>query len=352
MAYFAASMEGARSVTAAMNIETSGSDEEHLLEEGTAAPASSGTRLFMRRVVQPIGVALAAAAIGYAGYEGQIQMRLRDPVQPTATGLAHTDTLDGFTELTQMRTMENGWCPAHGLHPWVRCAKEGTCCNNNQGNAYCCAEGNLCFRQVCIAAPGQCFPGEAEVELQGGLKKRLNELTVGENILVETAARGKHFEPVIAFLHDLPGNHASLTVEHESGSFRVSANHLVFAQDGQGKRADKIANQLTAGDVIYQNGHAVKVLSVYSSVIDSGMYAPLTASGTVVVDGVAASNYATSSLASWVPHSVIHAAFLPVRAYHIFGFGGKDNFSELHPYADVLERYVSPIAFRVLGQHK
>lgn len=352
MAYSVASMEDARAVTGTSRIETSGSDEEHLLEEGSTAPASSGTRLLMRRVLQPVAVALAATAIGYAGYEAQVQLRLRDPEEPLTVGMAKTDNLDSFTELTSQRDMVGPWCPASGLNPWIRCAIGGRCCNNNQGNAYCCAAGNECFRQVCIAGPGQCFPGEAEVEIEGGHKKRLNELTVGENILVETPAKGKQFEPVLAFLHDLPGSHTSLMVEHGSGTFRVSANHLVFSQNAHGQRADKIANQLTAGDIVYQDGNAVKVLSVHSSEVDSGMYAPLTASGTIVVDGVAASNYATSSLASWVPHSVIHAAFLPVRAYHLLGFGSMDNISEMHPYADVLERYVSPIAFQVLGQHK
>merc|ERR1712125_183749 len=147
--------------------------------------------------------------------------------------------------------------------------------------------------------------------------------------------------------------------EHARGTFRVSANHLVFAQDGMGRRLDKIAVQLNAGDLIYlppsaaETEQVVRVLSVHSSEADSGMYAPLTASGTIVVDGIVASNYATHSQATWIPHGTIHAAFLPVRIYHMLGLGmqSKSNAAEsdveLHPFADFLVH-----VGKAMGQYK
>jgi len=119
-----------------------------------------------------------------------------------------------------------------------------------------------------------------------------------------------------------------------------------------------------AGDSIYLPSTArgservVKVISVQSSTADSGMYAPLTASGTIIVDGIVASNYATHSQAAWIPHSVIHAAFLPVRAFHLFGSGMqattnvKEGSDEMHPYVDLLQRHVAKRALQVLGQYK
>jgi len=275
--------------------------------------------------------------------------------------------LHAFTELTMQRPMtESTHCVGNALlnRPTAYCNPQGTCCNNDHGWAYCCAAGNECYRNVCVAGPGQCFPGEAEVALADGSKTRIDELNIGEEVLVEMPAGGQRYEPVLAFLHQLPGRHESLTVEHGLGTFRVSANHLVFVQDAEGKRADKIAVQLKAGDSIYLPSTAggveriVEVISVQSSTVDSGMYAPLTASGTIIVDGIVASNYATHSQATWIPHSVIHAAFLPVRVYHTFGFGvqskanvEKDN-NEMHPYVDVLQRHVAKTALQVLGQYK
>merc|ERR1712232_946817 len=138
----------------------------------------------------------------------------------------------------------------------------------------------------------------------------------------------------------------------------------VFAQDGMGRRLDKIAVQLNAGDLIYlpssaaETEQVVRVLSIHSSEGDSGMYAPLTASGTIVVDGIVASNYATHSQATWIPHGAIHAAFLPVRIYHLLGLGlqskSKSDMAEkggveIPPYADLLLSHVGQAALRVLG---
>lgn len=339
-------------------------DEEQLLEGMAAPPASSTSRLLMRRLVQPVGVLVVATVLGYAGYAVHFQTRLRDPIGP-ATDLTETKDFDAFTELTMTRPMtDRTSCKSVIGRATAYCNPHGTCCNNDQGSAYCCATGNLCYKQVCVAAPGQCFPGEAWVALADGSKRRLDDLKGGEHVLVEDSAGSQHYEPVLAFLHQVPGHHEFLTVEHARGTFRVSANHLVFAQDGMGRRLDKIAIQLNAGDLIYlpssaaETEQVVRVLSIHSSEGDSGMYAPLTASGTIVVDGIVASNYATHSQATWIPHGAIHAAFLPVRIYHLLGLGmqSKSDMAEggveIHPYADLLLSHVGQAAIRVLGQYK
>lgn len=328
----------------------SSEEEQMSQDEMIAPPASSTFRLFARRFLQPAGVLAVAAALGYAGYELQLQSRLREP-----TGYAHTEDVDSFVELTVQRNMvDRTHCNGIAGRPTAYCSPPGTCCNNDHGYAYCCATGNECYRNVCIAAPGQCFPGEAEVSLADGSTKRLNELSVGEHVMVQDSAGRPSFEPVLSFLHQVPGPHESLTVEHALGMFRVSANHLVFAQDAKGQRLDKIASQLSAGDFIYlpSEKEAVRVLSVLSETADSGMYAPLTASGAIVVDGILASNYATHGQASWIPHSTIHAAFSPVRIYHMLGLGmqAKSNTAdvEMHPYVDV---FLSKVG-KVMGHYK
>ena len=46
------------------------------------------------------------------------------------------------------------------------------------------------------------------------------------------------------------------------------------------------------------------------------MFAPLTSSGTIVVDGVLASNYAGSSATLSSPHGAAHGIAFPLRVYH------------------------------------
>jgi len=335
---------------ASVERDFSSSEEEQISEdEIISPPATSAFRLFARRVLQPVGVAAVAAALGYAGYELQLQSRMREPI-----GTAHTENLDSFVELTAEKPLEDRTAcrGSTGGHPTAYCSPPGVCCNNDHGYAYCCAIGNECYRNVCVAGPGQCFPGEAEVSLADGSMKRLDELSVGEHVMVKDSDGRHSYEPVLSFLHQVSGPHASLTVEHALGMFRVSANHLVFAQDSKGQRLDKMASQLEAGDFIYlpSEKEAVRVLSVLSESADSGMYAPLTASGAIVVDGILASNYATHAQAAWIPHSTIHAAFSPVRIYHMFGLGMKSNVAqrEVHPYIEVVLSNVG----KVMGHYK
>merc|ERR1712232_1176015 len=94
-----------------------------------------------------------------------------------------------------------------------------------------------------------------------------------------------------------------------------------------------------------------KVLSVVQSSGRSGMFAPLTASGTVVVDGVAASNYASYAHVAF-PHNALHATFSPVRAFHALDLASlfpkrADAPEHLHPYAAAVWQIVGPMAKKI-----
>merc|ERR1712151_738977 len=98
---------------------------------------------------------------------------------------------------------------------------------------------------------------------------------------------------------------------------------------------------------------AREVTSVTQSTGRSGMFAPLTPSGTVVVDDVMASNYASYAHVSF-PHCALHAVFFPVRTFHSLGFASLLGFSlgagateSLHPYAASIWHFVGPAATKV-----
>eukprot|EP00747_Dinoflagellata_sp_TGD_P172518 gnl/TRDRNA2_/TRDRNA2_209167_c0_seq1.p1 gnl/TRDRNA2_/TRDRNA2_209167_c0~~gnl/TRDRNA2_/TRDRNA2_209167_c0_seq1.p1 ORF type:complete len:110 (-),score=5.77 gnl/TRDRNA2_/TRDRNA2_209167_c0_seq1:9-290(-) len=90
------------------------------------------------------------------------------------------------------------------------------------------------------------------------------------------------------------------------------------------------------------------------------MFAPLTKAGTIVVDCVVASNYASPSLRLSLPHGLAHNAMIPLRLWSLFGLSvlvapvrstlchlfnwkktcvAKDGFG-VHPYAATLQQLV------------
>merc|ERR1712048_732638 len=133
----------------------------------------------------------------------------------------------------------------------------------------------------------------------------------------------------------------------------VSPNHIVFLADG----TDKLAANLLVGDELLVAQGSGKVSSIKSAIGNEGMYAPLTASGTIVVDGAVASNYATHSSLTWIPHAAIHAAFFPLRLYHALGFplmfAGSNQATPSvpgkHPFVAFLEDRIKVSAFKLFN---
>jgi len=164
----------------------------------------------------------------------------------------------------------------------------------------------------------KCFPGEAIAQVREG-KVPVRDLKVGSEVLVSTGEGDLTYEPVLGFLHYQRGqsdvNSTFVTIVHDHGVFRASAGHIVFVRSGSGQ-ADKTVGDLRIGDEIYDVtvGSSIQEATVAPSKIQevrvetttSGMFAPLTRSGTVVIDGTLASIYASPNGMS-LPHSAVHA---------------------------------------------
>lgn len=180
---------------------------------------------------------------------------------------------------------------------------------------------------------GACFPGEAVVLVDGRGEVPLARLRTGDMVLVEHQGQ-LTYEPVLSFLHAIQtGSGESMsfvTVIHTHGEFRASAAHILFVKDGLSERSILVGH-LQVGDEVLsavgQDGVWVvkpsRVVAIQRSSTRSGMYAPLTSSGTIVVDRVVASNYASSSDQKHLSHWAAHAFFFPVRVYHYFGLGSR-----------------------------
>merc|ERR1711879_1113081 len=135
------------------------------------------------------------------------------------------------------------------------------------------------------------------------------------------------FEPVLDFLHQVPGEvgdrRRMVKVAHETGTFQATSGHLVFTAE-----SDKPMSKVVVGDSLLVGDKWQKVTGVSVIESSSGLYAPLTPSGTIVVEGVLASNYATPSPSLWLPHAAAHAAFFSLRALHELGLGPEPRRDE------------------------
>jgi len=155
------------------------------------------------------------------------------------------------------------------------------------------------------------------VEGRGGTP--LSDIAIGDRVLALHSGSVLGFEPVVSFLHrDIAAAGSMLEVLHVFGVLQLSEKHLVFVlEDGAFK--SRLAGHLEAGDAFqaHHEGELVEsvILAVRTKTSDGGIYAPLTYSGTLLVDGVVASNYASPSVI-FLPHGAAHAAFFPARVLH------------------------------------
>nr|XP_050033319.1 indian hedgehog protein-like [Dermacentor andersoni] len=209
------------------------------------------------------------------------------------------------------------------------------------------------------ARTGGCFHGDGLVQTPVGAK-RLADVLLGDRVLaLGVDGRTAVFSEVIAFMDRQPeaervfysvvtecGRHLTLTPGHlvfyvgpdqhepmlPTFAARIRPGGFVLAQ-GSG-------NYTGAGRRLYNDARTrdlrpVRVRDV-RAVWLSGVYAPLTREGTVIVDGVAASCYAgvqNQALAHW--------AFAPLRLWRSLAAPSKPtpcDFDGVHWYADVLYR--------------
>lgn len=165
-----------------------------------------------------------------------------------------------------------------------------------------------------------CFPSTATVVSAKG-PKRMSDVVIGDVLRVVTPEGRVEWSPVCGWAHRDTVNSAMylrLTTSHRQ--ILVSKEHLVATLPKNGAKIDFIqAQNIRVGDRIVEcdtnaqtaQGNAVwgNAVTSVDQVEASGIYAPLTVAGTVVVDGVMASCYAATR-----SHTLAHAALKPVRS--------------------------------------
>lgn len=170
-------------------------------------------------------------------------------------------------------------------------------------------EMNMCITYCRDEFEVMCFPRDASVQVRDGGCVAMDRLVIGNEILVAKqsteGAWGLHFDKVIGFLHrDAEVSYDCLCIEHEFGSLNLTHGHLVFVQRPGSLDAAVPARCVHVGDrvlVLWVDGSLVaSTVTSIAIAVKQGAYAPLTNSGTILVDGAAASCYA-------LPPSVLDA---------------------------------------------
>ncbi|XP_028291074.1 indian hedgehog B protein-like [Gouania willdenowi] len=189
------------------------------------------------------------------------------------------------------------------------------------------------------AKTGGCFPGEAQVLLEGGSTKPMRDLLPGDRVLSSSSSDGSGpllFSPVVTFLDHQPNVSKIFYVIKTNGGANITltAAHLIFATDCIGGPVQEpgflstwpywaaalrtvFASEVQPGECILTSSGTVGSharLSMVTSVeqrIATGLYAPLTQHGSIVVNSVLASCYAAVD-----SHLLSHWFLAPLRLFY------------------------------------
>jgi len=219
----------------------------------------------------------------------------------------------------------------------------------------------MSFADTSIAARnGGCFPASATVQLESGDTRSMTNLSVGDRVLTAHSDGSLRYDNIVTFLHRQPLLVTSFSVIATVAGQRLVAtgDHLIFTSRNQSASSFTddasptfIAYLQPGNDSLYvatpHSKHlSVSVVTNISTVIGRGVYAPLTPSGTIVVDGVVVSCYALV-----ISHRVAHYVLTPLR--HICSWWNcydttLSSLDGVHWYAHFLRRlaeFLSPDSY-------
>lgn len=198
---------------------------------------------------------------------------------------------------------------------------------------------------------GGCFPGGALVTMEDGSQKPIRELGSGDRVLASAGSDGSGeliYSDVLTFLDRSPitqkpfyvistedGASVSLTAAHLlfvwvgncSGGEHPGALRTIFASDARPGQCLLTVDERNGGRLRKRVSRITRV-DVQE---DQGAYAPLTAHGTLVVNGVMTSCYAVVNR-----QQLAHRAFAPLRLLYRWTGPDRNNKTGLHWYSRIL----------------
>ncbi len=180
---------------------------------------------------------------------------------------------------------------------------------------------------------GGCYPGSAIFIDKHGHRRQMASLQIGEEVQVINNNEIRT-EPVITFIHHQPEAMQEFIkiTTMKNNILKITEDHLLFVEK-LGQATAIPARDVKVGDTVYVRGkHGVgkDAVQSISTVYEKGVYAPVTLSGTILVNDVH-----TSCYFDVLSHEWSHRAMGVARAVHyvspwmlqwISGVGQKDGF--------------------------
>lgn len=160
----------------------------------------------------------------------------------------------------------------------------------------------VCTSSHCTNCVG-CMPGESKVQLSNGEFVTMDQLELGDEVLAsyDPVTGAPRYEPIVDITHRQAQKESlfvKITLESpsaddtENSSLLISADHLVFVAKDlkevfQALKAEDspiaFAGELKAGDLVWSGKSVSQIKSVEHLVPATGLFAPHTGSGTLVI---------------------------------------------------------------------
>ena len=163
--------------------------------------------------------------------------------------------------------------------------------------ARCCAD----FKSSPACADGSCFHGNGTVLLESGASKRLSELNIGDRIKTSDDKGEFSFSPVVTLPHKKNTEAAAfLTLTTETGkNVDMTSDHLI----PKCNQDISTAGELVVGDCVFTIDGKETLIEI-TTTEKSGVYTAVTQNKFIVVDGIVASPYSSSSKDDLDPEQV------------------------------------------------
>lgn len=156
-----------------------------------------------------------------------------------------------------------------------------------------------------------CFPSGAKVQLAANSTKKVEDLKQGDKIVTFDENGSLIEDEIIGFLHyEVNKNFTFLEIKTSNyeENLLISKNHIIFEKE----EGSKLAKELNFNSSLLHlqtngNMNSQKIIEI-ATVIKKGAFAPLTKSGTLLVNGRLVSCYANHK-----NHNLAHKAFGMLR---------------------------------------
>ena len=178
------------------------------------------------------------------------------------------------------------------------------------------------------SVPVLCFSGDCEVQVENKGSVKMIDLAIGDAVKV---AHNK-YEPVYSFGHrndEASAEFLQIVTEGNRKPLEISKDHMVNIEGGRSVPASMV----NMGDMLVTASGDLVAVSVIRNVVRKGIYAPFTESGSIIVNGIAASNYVAYQDSEYLKLAGFETPFTYQWLAHTFnsvhrlagmmGFGGE-----------------------------